>query len=164
MVKTAKYQSEDVPKYIEKYMKKLNKQNERKRRTDLECGMIVVVCEGIYEAKRVFYLKGLDKNLVLCAVLKDGNNVSFFKIDESYLLATSTKININVNEIHISEDEVPLITKDKSIEIMDIENSEKMTKIEKSIMDEVRKVDYLKTYLNTPFEIDSSVEFYSQKY
>jgi hypothetical protein len=31
-------------------------------------------------------------------------------------------------------------------------------------LDEVKKVEYLKAYLSAPFEIDNSVEFYSQKY
>jgi large subunit ribosomal protein L6e len=145
-------------------MKKLAKQSQRTRRTDLETGMIAVVCEGIYESKKVFYLKGLDDNLVLCAGIRDVNGVPFFKIDESYLLATSTRIPINVNEVTVKEDEVPLITKDKSIEIMEVEYSDKMNKIEKTLLDEVKKVEYLKAYLSAPFEIDNSVEFYSQKY
>lgn len=158
------YESEDVPKYIEKYMKKLAKKAQRTRRTDLETGMITVVCEGIYESKKVFYLKGLDNNLVICAGIRDVNGVPFFKIDESYLLATSTKIPVNINEITVKENEVPLITKDKSIEIMEVDYSDKMNQIEKSLLEEVKKVDFLKSYLSAPFEIDNSVEFYSQKY
>ncbi|KAF5141113.1 60s ribosomal protein l6 [Vairimorpha ceranae] len=145
-------------------MKKIAKKNQRTRRTDLECGMIVVVCEGIYESKKVIYLKGLDNNLVLCAGVRDINGVPFFKIDESYLLTTSSKIYINLNDITIKEDEVPLVTKDKSLEVMDIEYTQKMSNIEKTISDEVSKVEYLRAYLKAPFEIDNSVEFYSQDY
>lgn len=156
------YQPEDVPKYVEKYMKKLQKKNERKPRTDLEKGMICVVLEGKYEAKKVFFLKSLKNNMALCTGIKSVNGAAFFKIDEAYLFATSMKINIG--DIDVDENNVLVIGKDKNVENMEIENSDDLNKIESMILKEIEKIEFMKAYLATPFEIDNSVEFYSQKY
>ncbi|KAF9762322.1 60S ribosomal protein L6 [Nosema granulosis] len=152
-----------MPKYIEKYMKKLAKKNERQRRTDLTLGSIVVVLEGEFEGKRVVFLKSLENNLALCTGPSKINGVPFFKIDERYLLATSTKIEYN-GVIDVDESMVLLSERDVKVERMEVEGDDKMNMIDSTIEKAIEKVDFLKAYLSEEFEVDSTRDFYSQKY
>lgn len=163
MQETAKYQADEIPKYVEKYMRKLEKKNRREKRTDLTLGTIVVVLEGEFEGKRVVYLKGLDNHLALCTGPASINGVPFFKIDERYLLATSTRIDYN-GVIDIDESNVLHCDRDLNIERMEVEADQKMEMVDKTIVQAIEKVDFLKSYLAEDFEVDSSIDFYSQKY
>lgn len=144
-------------------MKKLEKKNKREKRTDLTLGTIVVVLEGEFEGKRVVYLKGLDNYMALCTGPTSINGVPFFKIDERYLLATSTRIDYN-GVIDIDESSVIQTDRDLKVERMDVEADQKTEMIEKTIVQAIEKVEFLKSYLAEDFEVDSSVDFYSQKY
>lgn len=153
---------DDIPKFVEKY-KARTARKPRVGRTDLAKGMVVVVLEGIFASKRVVYLKGLEGNLALCAGPKSINGVPLFKIDERYLLATSTVLDINVN-VDIDEENIILTKRDDYTTPMDAEMTDAEKKIDEEIAKAVKEIKFMKSYLSEPFEIDTTRNFYSLKY
>ncbi|AFN83592.1 60S ribosomal protein L6 [Encephalitozoon romaleae SJ-2008] len=156
------YMPDDIPKFVEKY-KARTARKPRVRRTDLVKGMVVVVLEGVFASKRVVYLKGLEDNLALCAGPKSINGVPLFKIDERYLLATSTVLDINVN-VDIDEKDIILTKRDDYTAPMDVEMTDAEKKIDEEIAKVAKEIKFMKSYLSEPFEIDTTRNFYSLKY
>lgn len=154
------YIPDDTPAFVEKY-KNRTARKPRTERTDLVKGMVVVVLEGVFASKRVIYLEKLENNLALCAGPKSINGVSFFKIDERYLFATSMVLKI---DIKINLDNVILSERDVYTAPMDVEMNDAEKEIDARIVKAIEEVKFMKTYLSEPFEIDSSRSFYSQKY
>lgn len=129
----------------------------------MSLGQIVIVLEGEFEGKRVVYLKSLENNLALCTGPSKINGVPFFKIDERYLLATSTSIDYN-GVIDIDESNVVLSSRDEKVERMEVEGDEKMEMIDQTIVSAIEKVEFLKTYLAEEFVVDTTFDFYGKKY
>lgn len=155
------YCPDDIPAFVEKY-KSRTAAKPRVRRHDLVKGMVVVVLEGVFASKRVVYLKKLDNNLALCTGPKSINGVPLFKIDERYLLATLTVLDIGTN-ISVDEKNVFLSKRDDHSAPMDADvDAEKET--DAAVAKAVKNVEFMKAYLSEPFEIDSSKNFYSLKH
>ncbi|KAM0671339.1 60S ribosomal protein L6 [Ordospora colligata] len=152
---------DDIPAFVEKH-KKRTAVKPRVSRSDLTSGMIVVVLEGVYAAKRVVYLKSLENNLTLCVGPRSINGVGLFKIDERYLLATSTVLKIDV-DAKIDCENVFLAERDVYA-LPNAGASSTEQKIDEQVMKAVKAVEYMKTYLSEQFEIDATKDFYSLKY
>ncbi|KMV65703.1 ribosomal protein L14E/L6E/L27E [Encephalitozoon cuniculi EcunIII-L] len=156
------YMPDDIPRFVEKY-KARTARKPRVRRTDLVKGMVVVVLEGVFASRRVVYLKGLEDNIALCAGPKSINGIPLFRIDERYLLATSTVLDLNM-DIDIDGKDTVLTERDVYAVPMDVEMTDAERKIDEEIAKAARRVEYMKSYLSEPFEIDATRNFYSQKY
>ncbi|ADM12106.2 ribosomal protein L6e domain-containing protein [Encephalitozoon intestinalis ATCC 50506] len=156
------YMPDDIPQFVEKYKAKTARKP-RARRSDLSKGMVVVVLEGVFASRRVVYLKALEDNLALCAGPKSVSGVPFFKIDERYLLATSTILSIGV-DVNVDEKNIILSERDVYDVPMDVEMTDAEKKIDEEIAKAVKEIKYMRTYLSEPFEIDTTRNFYSLKY
>lgn len=147
------YPADDLPPYIEKLARRLEKKK-RERRTDLVKGNVVVVLEGEFASRRVIFLQQIDGNKALCCGPKSINSVPFFSIDERYLLKTSTIIpfreSVNVSLDNVLESKRGLVS-----ETMDIELTSEEKKIDSAIAKEVEKIRFMKRYLATPFKMPS---------
>ncbi|KAH9410877.1 hypothetical protein HK407_09g14720, partial [Ordospora pajunii] len=155
------YMPDDIPAFVEKH-KKRTTIKARVARSDLVGGMVVVVLEGVYAAKRVVYLKGLENNLALCVGPRSINGVGLFRIDERYLFATSTVLKIDV-DANIDCENVFLAERDVYT-LPSAGASSTEEKIDEQVMRAVKEVEYMKTYLSEQFEIDAAKDFYSLKY
>lgn len=163
--KTDLYTPDDIPAFVEKEMKKFEIKPESPR-TDLVKGQIVVVLEGVFASKRVVYLKhleGEEATDVLCAGPASVNGVPFFKINQRYLLATSTVLDIKA-DASIDTNNVFKSMIDEYDEPADIEMTEEEKKLNTKIEEAIKAVKYMKAYLADPFSIDTNKSFYSMKY
>lgn len=154
------YMPDDVPGFVEKY-KARTAQKPRVARSDLLKGMVVVVLEGVFASRRVVYLKGLEGNLALCAGPRSVNGIPLFKIDERYLLATSTVLDISVDA---DGKDAVLAERDVYTMPMDVEMTDEEKRVDEEVAKAVKKVEFMKAYLAEPFEIDTTRSFYSLRY
>merc|ERR1711953_487182 len=141
------YPVDDMPLYVEK-IEKLYETKERKLRSDLTSGMIVVVLDGEHMGKRVVYLKN-NGVMAVCIGPSSINNVPMFSIDERFLFKTSTVVNIGNLNLDVEATPCSMDILSKS----DNTPSEAEKKIESHILKEVSKVKYLKTYLKSMFSL-----------
>jgi large subunit ribosomal protein L6e len=95
------YPAEDV-----KRMKKHRKTNHpTKLRGSLEPGQIVIILAGRFKGKRVVFLKQLSSGLLLVTGPYRLNGVPLKRVNQAYVIATSTRINVEgceVGYLHIS--------------------------------------------------------------
>lgn len=158
----ARYETDELLPIEKEYLER-NKSPIRNARKDLYPGTFVVVLEGTYMGRRGIYVKRCDDfNAVIFIFTKNGNP-TLFRIDERYLFKLTTEVKLPTN-LEIDTDSLYFSSIDKKEEMVDMEGSELENNIYKNIIDVIGKVPYLKTYLMSDFEIDRSVEFYSQKY
>nr|6ZU5_LE0 Chain LE0, eL6 [Paranosema locustae] len=145
------YPSDDLPAYIEKLEKRMQKKP-RVRRTDLVKGCIVVVLEGDFTARRVVFLKQVENNKALCCGPAPINNVPFFVIDERYLLRTSTVLDLK-EDVNIDISTVFESKRGVVADRMDIDANSDQKRIENAIVDAVSSIRFMKRYLATPFKM-----------
>ncbi|ORD93901.1 RL6 [Enterospora canceri] len=138
--------------YMEKHGRKT-----RTTRKDLKKGDLVVVTEGEYAGKKCVFLEQTENNLAAVTGISAINGVGAFLIDELYLFKLS--IQINASGLQVPKG---LIETKRDADALGVSKID--TKIEQHLVKEVAKVEFLKGYISTPFQIDRNVEFYSQKY
>lgn len=141
------FPDEEMPEYIEKLQSKQVK-IERKQRTDLQYGNVVVILEGQFAAKRAIYLGNEGFNAIVVGP-SNLNGVPLMKIDERFLLKTSTILKIQKVKI---EEEIFVSEKSFDVEIKPKEASDLEKSIEAEIMKEVQKEKFMKTYLSSEFD------------
>ncbi|RVD93329.1 60s ribosomal L6 [Tubulinosema ratisbonensis] len=146
------YPADDMPEYMQ-ILEKRNQPKERKPRSDLVTGMVVIVLEGEFAARRVVFLKQLPGNKALCCGPQPINKVPFFTIDERFLLKTSTILDISVNCDKIESKDVYDCMSEA--EITENKTSE-MKKVEDEILKAISKVKFMRTYLETLFNINEN--------
>lgn len=145
------YPADDLPAYVEKLEKRLQKKP-RVRRSDLVKGCVVVVLEGDFTARRVVFLKQVEENKALCCGPAPVNNVPFFLIDERYLLRTSTVLDFKA-DIDIDVSGVFESKRGEVADRMEVDASSDQKRIEDAILDAASSIKFMKRYLATPFKM-----------
>lgn len=145
------YPADDLPAYVEKLEKRLQKKP-RTRRSDLVKGCVVVVLEGDFTARRVVFLKQVEDNKALCCGPAPINNVPFFLIDERYLLKTSTVLDFKT-DVDIDVSGVFESKRGEVADRMEVDASSDQKRIEDAILDAASSIKFMKRYLATPFKM-----------
>lgn len=161
IVKDGRYDTEDITKAEIAYIKK-HTLKPRQRRSDLSRGNLVVVLEGGCAARRAVFLGQADNNMALLFCFVSAGGPAIFKIDERYLLKLSTTValpsNLPIDAVSVFESKLG------EPEWVETESNDGENKACSSILSAISKVKFLKAYLSEDFEVDHSVEFYSQEY
>merc|ERR1711920_1203135 len=84
------YPPEDAPVP----MKRAVTHNAPKLKSSITPGTVLILLAGIYKGKRVIFLKQLKSGLLLIAGPKSVNGVPLRRVNQAYVIGTSTKVNI----------------------------------------------------------------------
>ena len=141
-------------------------QNPTKLRSSIEYGTVLILLSGHFRGKRVVFLKQLESGLLLVTGPYEVNGVPLKRVNQAYVIATSTKVALpaklplDVNDSYFAkEEEVKKEGEDKFFANTKTktETSEKRKADQKTmdaaILPVIKKTDMLEAYLQAKFSL-----------
>jgi large subunit ribosomal protein L6e len=163
------YPADDVAKPLHK-----NKVvNAPKLRSSITPGTVLILLAGKYKGKRVVFLKQLESGLLLITGPFKVNGVPLRRVNQAYVIATSTKIDISsvdvakhsdsyfkkeVTKKKKGESEFFEAEKDNDEGVLSEEKKEDQKAIDAKLIPLLEAVPELKTYLSARFSLKSGVK------
>merc|ERR1711862_1076922 len=115
------------------------KQNPPRVRKSITPGTVLILLAGRFRGKRVVCLKGLDSGLLLVSGPYKINGVPLRRVNQAYVIATSTKVDVSGVNVSSIDDAYFSRSKDSS---MDVEEEFFMGDAPKSaVVSDQRKTD-----------------------
>ena len=157
------YATTDVKQHFERKCKAPKASHIQKKLTP---GQIVIILSGRFRGRRVVYLKRLDSGLLLVTGPYKYNGVPLKRVNQAYVLPTSTKVDISANVADSIKDD--LFTKvkverksekdffeepAKKKERITKERKDAQTSIDTAVKKSVDAIPMLKEYLKARFAL-----------
>ena len=158
--KTSKvYQGEDVKQL--KKSRKVAKQT--KLRSKITPGTVLILLAGKFSGKRVVFLKQLESGLLLVTGPYKLNGVPLKRVNQSYVIATSAKVDISSLNVEKFDDSLFKRSKDASSEffeqgtekpkIVDAEKKKMQVELDTKLISAVKKTPLMAPYLRSSFTL-----------
>ncbi|ORZ12556.1 ribosomal protein L6e-domain-containing protein [Lobosporangium transversale] len=139
-----------------------------KLRTSIVPGTVLILLAGRYRGKRVVFLKQLESGLLLVSGPFKVNGVPLKRVNQAYVIATSTKVDIDASKVDAQLNDAyfarPKSAKKVATEEAFFEGQKKKEPLaenkvalqkstDKLILEAVNKVEHLRQYLASKFSL-----------
>ena len=143
------------------------KQNPPKTRASITAGTVVILLAGRFRGKRVVCLKVLESGLLLVSGPYKVNGVPLRRVNASYVIGTSTKV--DVSSVDVSSINDAYFARSKSTEeeeffandapkpaIVSDERKADQVKVDAALVSAVEAVPLLREYLTAKFSLSKN--------
>jgi len=135
-----------------------------KTRASISPGTILILLSGRFRGKRVVCLKVLESGLLLVSGPFKINGVPLRRVNSSYVIATSTKVDVSsidvscLNDIYFSkkppaDDNEFFLGNEPTLAIVSDQRKEDQEKIDNTLLQIIKEVPMLGTYLKARFTL-----------
>eukprot|EP00934_Nitzschia_sp_Nitz4_P002985 Nitzschia sp. Nitz4//scaffold397_size11424//958//1725//NITZ4_009038-RA/size11424-snap-gene-0.8-mRNA-1//1//CDS//3329550275//2975//frame0 len=146
------------------------KQNPPRVRKSITPGTIVILLAGRFRGKRVVCLKSLESGLLLVSGPYKINGVPLRRVNQAYVIATSTKLDVSGVDVSAINDEYFSRSKDEKTEgeeeffmgdapkaaVVSDQRKEDQKKVDEALLKSVAATDMMEAYLAARFTLTSS--------
>mmetsp|Transcript_25341 Transcript_25341/g.38950 ORF Transcript_25341/g.38950 Transcript_25341/m.38950 type:complete len:184 (+) Transcript_25341:68-619(+) len=158
------YPAEDEPS---KKKAVVVKQNPTKIRASITPGTVLILLAGRFRGKRVVCLKALESGLLLVSGPYKVNGVPIRRVNQAYVIATSTKI--DVSKVDVSSITDAYFARDKSSEeeeffagdepkkaVVSDQRKKDQEKVDAALIKSIDSVPLMKNYLKSKFSLGNN--------
>merc|ERR1719149_174819 len=158
------YNADDVAKPLN--VRKKHPQS-AKLRVNITPGTVLILLAGRFRGKRVIFLKQLDSGLLLVTGPYKVNGVNLRRVNQSYVISTSTKVDVKAVDLSAVNDATfartakaapaagseDFFKNDAKKAECSAERKALQAKVDKAVSAAVSKVPQMKAYLNAKFSL-----------
>ena len=141
-----------------------------KLRASITPGTILILLAGAARGKRVVFLKQLPSGLLLVTGPRKINGVALRRVNQAFVIATSTKIDVSAVDSSSVDDAFfrsyeaaakgaakgEFLADDKKEKVVSDEKKTKQAQVDAGVLAAVKAVPQLKEYLNASFRLKKS--------
>ena len=149
-----------------------------KLKNEIEAGQILILLSGRFKGKRVVFLKQLESGLLLVTGPYKINGVPLKRVNQTYAIATSTKINVagvkfdSITDEFFAKDgstkctgEEGFFTADNYSKKVCSDSRKKAQKeIDTVLMKAIKKETHMTKYLNARFSLSKNMKPHALKF
>ncbi|CAI5711807.1 unnamed protein product [Hyaloperonospora brassicae] len=171
------YPADYIPKPLQSAKTKRNSVKTAKLRKSITPGTVLILLSGRFRGKRVVFLKQLASGLLLVTGPYKINGVPLRRVNQSFVIATSTKVNMEglelpaIDDAYFAREKAAKKSKEEQFFAQSNEApviSEQRKKDQKAVDSAlVKKLDaepFLKAYLNAKFTLTKSDRVHALKF
>jgi len=163
------YPAEDAPKAKSKFVSVV-KQNPPRIRKSITPGTVLILLAGRFRGKRVVCLKALESGLLLVSGPYKINGVPVRRVNQAYVIATSTKVDVSSVDVSSINDEYFARSKEPATEgedeffmgeapkaaVVSDQRKADQKKVDDALLKAVGSVAMMEAYLASQFTLQSS--------
>ena len=179
MTKATYYSPDDVVAHFKRPSKKAQS---TKLNPKIKAGNVLILLTGRFKGRRVVFLKQLKSGLLLVTGPYKVNGVPLKRVNQAYVIPTSTKVDISgvkveaINDDHFTKAKVVKsgVGKDTIFESRNELSAAEKTKIDakkkkqvevdRPLLEIVKKTELLGAYLKSRFTIRKSTQVHEMKF
>ncbi|KAL7691404.1 putative 60S ribosomal protein L6E [Plasmopara halstedii] len=171
------YPADFIPKPLKSAKTKRNSVKTAKLRKSITPGTILILLTGRFRGKRVVFLKQLASGLLLVTGPYKVNGVPIRRVNQSYVIATSTKVNIEglnlpaIDDAYFAKEKAAKKNKEdqffaqsSAAPVIPEQRKQDQKAVDSVLLKKLDAEPFLKAYLNAKFSLTKNDRVHALKF
>ncbi|KAI9907086.1 hypothetical protein PsorP6_004328 [Peronosclerospora sorghi] len=171
------YPVDYIPKPLASAKTKRNSVKTAKLRKSITPGKVLILLTGRFRGKRVVFLKQLASGLLLVTGPYKVNGVPLRRVNQSYVIATSTKVDLDgvelpaIDDAYFAKEKVAKKSKEEQFfaqsstaPVIPEQRKKDQKTVDSALIKKLEAEPFLKAYLNAKFTLTKSDRVHALKF